>query len=89
MHRTLALSAVAVLALLTLVAGTLGPATPDVSELRKINLEAPDGLLGVEHLSYRVETINRHFHGRERWFGRLTSQTATLEFFGGLHEYEG
>ena len=78
MRRTLALSAVAVLALLTLVAGTLGPATPDVSELRKIDLEAPDGLLGVECGADKV------------WVqGWNATDNATLEFFGGLHEYEG
>jgi hypothetical protein len=46
--------------------------------LEKIDNKATDGLLGVSNsLAYRVHEIERHFHGRERWFGKLAVQTAT------------
>lgn len=36
------------------------------------------GLAGVANsLCYRVEELEKHFHGRERWFGKLAVQTAT------------
>ena len=36
------------------------------------------GLLGTTNsVGYRVHEIERHFHGRERWFGKLGIQTAT------------
>lgn len=38
-----------------------------------------NGLTGgfTDSLCYRVEELERHFHGRERWFGKLAVQTAT------------
>jgi len=40
---------------------------------------ATSGLLGVSNsLAYRVHEAERHFHGRERWYGIVTgSQSAT------------
>lgn len=36
------------------------------------------GLAGTANsLCYRVEELEKHFHGRERWFGKLAVQTAT------------
>lgn len=44
----------------------------------KIDGAATSGLSGTSNsLSYRVHEIERHFHGRERWFGKLAVQTAT------------
>mgnify|MGYP001024439238 CR=1 FL=1 len=44
----------------------------------KIDGAAVDGLTGVSNsLAYKVEEIERHLHGRERWFGKLAVQTAT------------
>lgn len=37
-----------------------------------------EGLLGThDSLCYRVTEIERHLHGRERWYGKLAVQTAT------------
>jgi hypothetical protein len=39
---------------------------------------ATSGLAGISNsLAYRVHEIERHLHGRERWFGKLAVQTAT------------
>lgn len=44
----------------------------------KIDGEAVNGLNGTHNsLSYRIHTIEKHNHGRERWFGKLAVQTAT------------
>ena len=44
----------------------------------KIDGAAVDGLLGVSNsLAYKVHELERHFHGRERWRGKLAVQTAT------------
>ena len=44
----------------------------------KIDGAATLGLGGVaDSLAYRVAEIERHFHGYERWFGKLAVQTAT------------
>ena len=44
----------------------------------KIDGAATSGLTGVSNsLAYRVHELERHFHGRERWFGKLAVQTAT------------
>lgn len=44
----------------------------------KVDGAAVSGLLGVSNsLAYKVHEIERHFHGRERWFGKLAVQTAT------------
>lgn len=46
--------------------------------LQKIDAAAVDGLTGTENsLGYKVHEIERHFHGRERWRGKLAVQTAT------------
>jgi hypothetical protein len=48
------------------------------AETAKIDGEATLGLVGVSNsLAYRVHEIEKHFHSRERWFGKLGSQTAT------------
>lgn len=48
------------------------------SQLAKLDTLATNGLLGVSNsLAYRVAEIERHLHGRERWFGKLAVQTAT------------
>lgn len=45
---------------------------------QKIDSLAVNGLTGVSNsLAYKVHEIERHFHGRERWFGKLAVQTAT------------
>lgn len=47
----------------------------------KIDNLATDGLSGVSNsLAYRVHEIEKHFHGRECWRGKLTVQTATNWF---------
>lgn len=44
----------------------------------KIDGAATSGLTGTsDSLAYRVHEIERHFHGRERWFAKLAVQTAT------------
>lgn len=44
----------------------------------KIDGAAVDGLNGVDNsLAYKVHEIERHFHNRERWYGKLAVQTAT------------
>jgi hypothetical protein len=44
----------------------------------KIDGAAVSGLTGTANsLAYKVHEIERHFHGRERWFGKLAVQTAT------------
>lgn len=57
-------------------------ASGDVSDIKtetdKIDLAATTGLAGISNsLAYRVHEIERHFHGRERWFGKKAVQTAT------------
>lgn len=43
-------------------------------EINKIDKKTTDGLSGVNNsLSYRVEEIEKHFHGREKWFGLAAS----------------
>jgi hypothetical protein len=50
----------------------------DTAEIAKIDNAAVDGLLGVaDSLAYKVHEIEKHFHNRERWFGKLAVQTAT------------
>lgn len=50
----------------------------DTSELAKLDSASVDGLTGASNsLAYKVHEIERHFHGRERWFGKLAVQTAT------------
>ena len=45
----------------------------------KIDEAATDGLLGVNNsLAYRVHEIERHLHGREKWFGVAASADAEL-----------
>ncbi len=45
---------------------------------KKIDSLATNGLAGVSNsLAYRVHEIEKHFHNRERWFGKLGVQTAT------------
>lgn len=47
-------------------------------KLAKIDGSSSNGLLGTSNsLAYRLEEIEKHFHGRERWFGKLAVQTAT------------
>ena len=42
-----------------------------------IQEEATLGLLGTHNsLGYRVEEIEKHFHGKERWLGKAADQTA-------------
>lgn len=44
----------------------------------KIDSAESLGLAGVhDSLSYRVHEIERHFHGKERWLGKLAVQTET------------
>jgi hypothetical protein len=52
----------------------MGIAAPIIS----IDGSASLGLGGTANsLGYRVAELERHFHARERWFGKLGSQTAT------------
>lgn len=52
--------------------------TLDEENVRKIDSSAAIGLSGVfNSLAYRVHEIEKHFHNRERWFGKLGVQTAT------------
>jgi len=47
-------------------------------KLAKIDGSSSNGLLGTSNsLAYRLEELEKHFHGRERWFGKLAVQTAT------------
>lgn len=47
-------------------------------ELSKIDSLVTNGLTGVSNsLAYRVHEIERHFHGRERWFGKSADQSGT------------
>ncbi len=42
----------------------------------KIDRQAVDGLLGTaDSLAYKVDTLNRHNHSRERWFGISGNQS--------------
>ena len=53
---------------------------PDITttDVNKIDAEAVDGLSGVSNsLAYKVHEIEKHFHNKARWFGKLGSQTAT------------
>jgi hypothetical protein len=44
----------------------------------KIDNATTSGLLGThDSLAYRVEEIERHFHNRERWFGKSADQSGT------------
>ena len=44
----------------------------------KIDDKTVNGLTGVKNsLAYRVHEIERHFHSRELWYGKLETQTAT------------
>lgn len=44
----------------------------------RIDNQATNGLLGVANsAAYRIHEIERHIHGRERWYGKLNPQTAT------------
>ncbi len=44
----------------------------------RVDQRTTNGLLGVSNsAAYRIHEIERHFHGRERWFGKLAVQTAT------------
>ena len=48
------------------------------AETDKIDQAATDGLAGTaDSLAYRTSVVERHLHGRERWFGKLAVQTAT------------
>lgn len=48
------------------------------TEVWAIDGTACDGLLGkADSLAYHVVEIERHLHGRERWFGKKAVQTAT------------
>ena len=41
------------------------------NETNKIDIRATDGLLGAENsLAFRIEEIEKHFHNKERWYGR-------------------
>ena len=49
-----------------------------IGRLRKIDEAAVNGLNGVNNsLAYKVHEIERHFHGRERWWGALAGPTET------------
>ncbi|MFA6576254.1 MAG: hypothetical protein WCS84_12595 [Nocardioides sp.] len=76
MRRSLPLL-IAVLLALALPADA-GPVwNPDAFSAKLDNL-ATSGLTGTANsLSYRVHELERHFHGRERWYGKLAVQTAT------------
>ena len=57
-----------------------GYITPSKASLGtdKIDELAVNGLLGVNNsLAYRVHEIEKHFHSRERWFGKKAVPTAT------------
>ena len=44
----------------------------------QIDRRAVSGLTGTpDSLAYRTNEIERHHHGRERWYGKLAVQTAT------------
>ena len=60
------------------LAALLAAAAAIEPETDKIDDAATDGLTGTSNsLAYRVEEIEKHPHGRERWFGKLAVQTAT------------
>ena len=47
----------------------------------KIDNKAVSGLAGTYNsLAYRVHEIERHFHSKELWYGKLGTQTATAWF---------
>lgn len=49
-----------------------------VQDIQKIDSFPTNGLLGTENsLAYRTEAVEKHFHSRERWFGKKAVQTAT------------
>jgi len=49
-----------------------------IFHLNKIDSAPTDGLVGVEgSLAYRIHEIEKHFHSRGRWLGKLGTQTAT------------
>ena len=48
------------------------------SELNKIDGKAVNGLLGTSNsLAYKVHEIEKHFHSRAHWLGKVASQTFT------------
>lgn len=48
------------------------------TETSKLDSAATDGLAGVANsLAYRVHEIERHVHGRERWWGALAAPDET------------
>jgi hypothetical protein len=54
------------------------PGPSVAADALKIDGAATDGLTGTANsLAYRVHEIERHFHSRERWFGKKAVQTAT------------
>ena len=56
-------------------------------EANKIDNQATDGLLGVEDsLSYRVQEIEAHLHGPERWYGSDADGTGSTA--NNLVEYQ-
>jgi len=49
-----------------------------LKELRKIDHKAVEGLAGTSNsLAYKVHEIEKHFHGRERWWGALAGPDET------------
>ncbi len=49
-----------------------------VNDIKKIDSFATEGLAGTSNsLAYRVHEIEKHFHSREIWRGKLGVQTAT------------
>jgi len=55
-----------------------GPVWQPDAYSAKIDDQTTLGLLGTSNsLAYRVMELERHFHGRERWYGKLGVQTAT------------
>jgi len=74
------------------------------TNIEKIDSLAVNGLSGVSNsLAYKVHMIERHIHSGGRWLGLAGTPTAThfadrigitsnpfqIDFFIGLHEYEG
>ena len=44
----------------------------------RVDQQTTLGLLGTSNsAAYRVHELERHFHGRERWYGKQNPQTAT------------
>ena len=54
------------------------PATAPAAVVTAIQTTTDPGLLSTSNsIGYRVAEIERHFHSRERWFGKKAVQTAT------------